>query len=198
MSLGSDTIIRLAIFASGNGSNAEALIQYFQHHSNIRVVAVFVNKPGAGVIEKAKKLNVPVVLFGKEEWQNGSVLKQLHQYRISYILLAGFFWLVPIEILRDYENKILNIHPSLLPKYGGKGMYGIRVHEAVLANNERESGITIHLINEAYDDGEILFQKKIQIEPSDTALTLAHKINQLETYYYPRITEAFILNLKMY
>ncbi len=193
MSSGSK-LIRLSIFSSGNGSNAEALMQYFKYHEKIKICAVFVNKQEAGVIARAKKFDVPVVVFNKEEWMNGSVLKQLHELQIDYILLAGFFWLVPKEIIHQYQNRIVNIHPALLPKYGGKGMYGIRVHEAVINAGEKESGITIHIIDAEYDKGVILFQKTITIQEKESAGSLAKRINLLELENYGPVIEAFILN----
>jgi phosphoribosylglycinamide formyltransferase-1 len=194
MSSGSK-LIRISIFSSGNGSNAEALLHHFQNHTHIKVCAVFVNNPLAGVIARTNKFDVPVVLFNKEEWLNGTVLKQLQELKIDYILLAGFFWLVPQNIIQPYHNRILNIHPALLPKYGGKGMYGSRVHQAVLAAGEKESGITIHLINEEYDKGEILFQKTIAVLEHDTAKSIAQRINQLELENYGPVAEAYIMSI---
>lgn len=192
MSSASDAVVRLALFASGRGSNAEALLRHFQHHPFIHISALFTNNPQAAVIEIAQTYQVPVVVFTKEEWQNGKVLKQLQTLHINYILLAGFLWLVPQDIIQLYRNRILNIHPSLLPKYGGKGMYGKHVHEAVLQAVEKESGITIHLIDEAYDRGKILFQKSIEVLQNDTAETLAKRINQLELTYYGPVAEEYI------
>jgi phosphoribosylglycinamide formyltransferase-1 len=187
-------LINVALFSSGNGTNAEALIQYFENHTLIKICAVFVNKQDAGVIARANRYGISVILFNKDEWNNGFVLKQLQQSAIDYILLAGFFWLVPNDLIQHFPDHILNIHPSLLPKYGGKGMYGIGVHEAVLKSGEKMSGITIHLVNEDYDSGTILFQKELLINPGEDAVQLAVRVNELEKYYYPRVAEIFIIS----
>lgn len=192
MSSASDAVVRIALFASGRGSNAEALMRHFQHHPFIHICALFTNNPRAAVIDIAQSFRVPVVVFTKEEWQTGKVLNQLQTLHINYILLAGFLWLVPQDIIQHYRHRILNIHPSLLPKYGGKGMYGKHVHEAVIQAGEKESGISIHLIDEAYDRGKILFQKTIEVLEKDTAETLAKRINELELAYYGPVAEEYI------
>ncbi len=185
---------RVAIFASGNGTNAEALMRYFKHHLSIQICAVFVNNPHAGVISKAEQLSVPVILFNREEWEQGVVLDKLISLHVGYIMLAGFLWMVPVKILSHFKEKILNIHPSLLPSHGGKGMYGLSVHKAVLKAGDKESGITIHVIDEEYDKGKILFQKSIPVLDNDTAESLAKRVNQLELKYYAPVAETYFVN----
>ncbi len=183
----------IAIFASGSGTNAEALIRYFTNHTFVHVSLVLSNKADAYVLERAKNLGVSRVVFNKAQLnQAGFIANILKEHRIHYIVLAGFLWLMPDDLLRKYERKILNIHPALLPKYGGKGMYGMRVHEAVAANQEHESGITIHFVDPVYDHGEIIFQAKCPVEASDTPEMIAAKVHQLEYAHYPRVVEEVI------
>ncbi len=188
--------IKLAIFASGSGTNAENIIRYFRNHPLIRVVLVACNNPEAYVIRRAEKLDVPCYLFGKKEmYQSTQLLETLHKYGVDFIILAGFLWLIPENILKEFQGRILNIHPALLPAYGGKGMYGDRVHKAVLENRERVTGITIHLVNENYDEGEIIFQEKCNIDPDrDSVDDIAAKVHKLEYRYYPWIIEMYIQN----
>ncbi|MCZ8353807.1 MAG: phosphoribosylglycinamide formyltransferase [Cyclobacteriaceae bacterium] len=179
---------RLAIFASGSGSNAEAIMKFFEHHAIIEVALIISNKENAGVIEKAKQFDVKSLLINKEAfYQSRAVLQILQSHGISHIVLAGFLLLVPDYLIKAYPDKIINIHPSLLPKFGGKGMYGMHVHRAVITAKENESGLTIHLVNEHFDDGEILLQVKCAIETNDSAETLAKKVLQLEHKHYPRV-----------
>lgn len=184
---------QLVIFASGNGSNAENLIQYFHQHENIRVKAVYTNNPQAGVIQRCQRLNVPCRVFNKSQWQNGEALSWLFHDQATCLVLAGFLWLVPKGFITAFSNNIINIHPSLLPKYGGKGMFGTHVHEAVLNAGEKQSGITIHLVNEEYDKGTVLFQKNLNIENISTAAELAFAIHQLEHQYFAPVIEAYLL-----
>ena len=188
-------MIRLAIFASGSGTNAQKLMEFFEDDHEVSVGAVFCNKPEAQVIERSKKFGIPVELFEKRDLMNPHFCKRLDFHFIDVIVLAGFLLKIPPHIIRAFPDRIINIHPSLLPKYGGKGMYGNKVHEAVLANNESESGITIHLVNEIYDDGRILCQKTCQVLPGDTSADLAARIHKLEHEYFPMIVNEYVRTL---
>ncbi len=179
--------IHIAIFASGTGTNARKIIEYFEKGS-IKVSLIVCNVPGAGVLEIAKEKGIPSLLINKNDFINTGYVESLQNAEINFIVLAGFLWKVPEVLIKAYPKAIINIHPALLPKYGGKGMYGSRVHEAVIAANEKESGITIHWVNENYDEGAIIFQEKCSINSSDTAETLANKIHALEhTHFAPTI-----------
>ncbi len=181
----------LAIFASGNGSNAENIIQYFKNNPDDAVMGVFCNNPNAFVIDRAKKLEVPCFVFGKKDlYESSTVFLQLQKLQVTHIILAGFLWLIPENIIENYSNRIINIHPALLPKYGGKGMYGNRVHSEVIKNKETESGISIHFVNKNYDEGDIIFQSKCNIDPiNETIESLACKIHALEQMHFPRVIE---------
>lgn len=184
---------KLAIFASGNGTNAQRISEYFADNKSIKVDCIIYNRSNAYVAERAKKLGVPAQYFNREDfYSNGRVLQYLKEHGIDWIILAGFLWLVPKEILEAFPNHIINIHPALLPKYGGKGMYGEHVHHAVIANHEKESGITIHIVDSQYDKGTTLFQAKCQLTQEDTPDTLAAKIHELEQTYFPVIIEKTI------
>jgi phosphoribosylglycinamide formyltransferase-1 len=185
----------IAVFASGSGTNAQNLIEYFQANPNLRVKLVICNKPDAGVIARAEKLNVPVKLFTKNELQDGEkLMATLREFQIDTIILAGFLLLIPSYLVQAFPNRIINIHPALLPKYGGKGMYGSKVHESVIDQGESESGITIHLVNEHYDEGAILFQAKCEVAANETPESLAQKIHTLEHQHYPKVIENYLLN----
>lgn len=178
----------IAIFASGSGTNAENIIRYFEENDSVRVSLVLSNKSDAYVLERARALGVPCVAVPKEGWVDGrAVLDLLREYRIGFIVLAGFLLRVPEALLNVYPNKIINIHPALLPKFGGKGMYGDRVHEAVIAAGEKESGITIHYINEHYDEGSIVFQATCPVLLEDSVEDVAAKVHALEYEHYPVI-----------
>lgn len=184
----------IAVFASGNGSNAENIFRYFQHHASIRVSCLLSNKQDAFVLERAKQWNIPTYTFNKTDlYENGKVAEILQKKQIDWIVLAGFLWLIPAWMIEQYPQRILNIHPALLPQYGGKGMYGMKVHRAVWENKETCTGITIHYVNAFYDEGEIVFQAKTQISPEDTPETIAQKVHQLEYKYFPAIIEQTIL-----
>ena len=186
---------KIAIFASGSGSNAENIIQYFAQKPQFCVKSVFCNVPDAYVLERAKKYRIPTFVFNREEFRNpDKVFRQLQEQEIDFIVLAGFLWLMPSFITAAWPNKIVNIHPALLPAYGGKGMYGHYVHEAVIAAGEKESGITIHYVNDHYDQGAIIFQAKCPVLPTDTPDDLAARIHELEYRYCPEIIEKTILN----
>lgn len=187
------TAIRLAIFASGNGTNAEAIIRRFQNHEQIAVATVLTNNPEAMVIQRAKKLNTPTRIFNRIQFrESGEVLVWLKEAGVTHIVLAGFLWLVPETLIKPYKGKILNIHPSLLPKHGGKGMYGSHVHEAVKKSGDPVTGITIHLVNEQFDTGKILFQASCPVEVTDTAETIAGKVHQLEQAHFPTVIEKWL------
>ena len=184
----------IVLFASGNGSNAEEIIRYFKKNNQGTVVAIFSNKPDAKVLDRAKNHNIPSVVFNKAQLNEGFVLEKLHQFQPDLIVLAGFLLKFPESILKEYP-KVINIHPALLPKYGGKGMYGMNVHQAVLENDEKETGITIHYVNEHYDEGEFIFQKSVNIEDCKSAEEIAHKIHELEHQYFPTVISE-VLNSK--
>jgi phosphoribosylglycinamide formyltransferase-1 len=186
---------RIVVFASGNGSNAEKIILHFKNSEKSNVVAVFSNNAHAKVLDIAKSHGVATFVFTKEELNEDVVLEQLNAIQPELIVLAGFLWKFPESIIKVYPNKVINVHPALLPKYGGKGMYGKYVHEAVLKNEESETGITIHYVNEHYDEGEFIFQKAVAIEGCATADEVAAKVHALEHQYFPQVIEQ-LLNKK--
>jgi phosphoribosylglycinamide formyltransferase-1 len=182
----------LALFASGSGTNVENIINYFKQATKkkVNIGVVCVNNPHAGVIERAQRANIPVYIFDRNDfYHTENVLEKLREYRVDAIVLAGFLWLVPDNLLQRFPRRILNIHPALLPAHGGKGMYGMHVHRAVVANQERQSGITIHEVNGEYDRGKIIFQAACAVMSGDTPETLAVKVHQLEYLHFPRIIE---------
>ena len=180
----------LVIFASGSGSNAENIIRYFATKPDFCVKKIYCNVPGAYVLERARQLQVPACVFTREEFRNpDKLLRRLQDEGTDFIVLAGFLWLVPPCITAAYPNRIINIHPALLPAYGGKGMYGHHVHEAVLAAGEQQSGITIHYVNDRYDSGDIIFQATCPVLPDDTPDTLAARVHELEYRHFPRVIE---------
>ena len=186
----------IAIFASGNGTNAENIIKYFENHPNIHVSLVLSNISDAFVLERAKKLKVPVKVFNRQEfYESTKVDKLLEETKINFIVLAGFLLLIPERLLNIYKGRIVNIHPALLPKYGGKGMYGMKVHEAIVSNKETESGISIHYVDSIYDNGQIIFQKRFSIEEGENAEDIARKVHKLEYEYYPKVIEKIIMEL---
>lgn len=184
---------KIVLFASGNGSNAEAIIRYFENQSIATVVAVFSNKPEAKVLERAKNHGIPSFVFTKTQLQETYVLDQLQLLQPDLIVLAGFLLQFPTTILKVFPN-VINIHPALLPKYGGKGMYGMHVHQAVLDHKEIETGITIHYVNEQYDEGEFIFQKAVNIEECKTPEAIAQKVHELEHQYFPEVIGKLITN----
>ena len=187
-------MIKLAILASGNGTNAQRISEYFAKSEQVSVDCIVYNKRNAYVAERAKRLGVPSQYFGRADfYENGKVLQYLKEREIDWVILAGFLWLVPEDILEAFPNRIINIHPALLPNYGGKGMYGHHVHEAVVANKERETGITIHIVDKHYDKGTILFQAKCTVSPEDTPDTVADKIHLLEQEHFPVVIEKTVL-----
>jgi phosphoribosylglycinamide formyltransferase-1 len=184
---------RIVVFASGSGTNTQNIIQYFQQSDVARVVLVLTNNKNAKVLDRSKKLNTKSLYFNKEDlYTNEKVLQLLEDTKPDLIVLAGFLLKFPDDILRKFPGKVINIHPALLPKYGGKGMYGSHVHKAVVANKENESGITIHYVNERYDEGKVIFQKKTQLSGSDTAETVAEKVHALEYEWLPKVIEKIL------
>jgi phosphoribosylglycinamide formyltransferase-1 len=187
------SITHIAIFASGAGTNAQKIIDKFRNSSLIKITLIVCNKEGAGVLSIAEKEKIPSLIINKERFFKGDTyLPELKDHSIDFIVLAGFMWKIPAVLIHNYPNKIINIHPALLPKYGGKGMYGHHVHEAVIAAKERQSGITIHYVDELYDHGNIIFQETCSVDETDTAVSLAQKIHVLEHLYYPRIVEEIV------
>ena len=186
---------KLAIFASGSGSNAENICNYFAGHSDIEVVLICTNKRDAFIVKRAEKLHIPVIFITKTELSNFDDLhEKLQNARVDFIILAGFLLKLPTIMVVKYPNRILNIHPSLLPKYGGRGMYGNAVHKAVLKNKETESGISIHFVNQNYDKGELILQENCSVSANETLETLTAKIHQLEQKYFPLTIEKVLKN----
>lgn len=183
----------LVLFASGQGSNAKAIIQYFKPNPNVRVNMIVCNNPKAGVIQMAESENIPILMVTRQSFQETEFLEKLKAQKPELIVLAGFLWKIPEKIVTAFPQKIINLHPALLPKYGGKGMYGMHVHEAVKAAGEKESGITIHWVNEHYDEGAILMQAHCPVFSDDLPDNIASRIHQLEHFYLPRTIE-FLLS----
>lgn len=186
---------KIVLFASGSGTNAENIIKYFVQSKLGTVEAVFTNNPNAKVIERAKKYGVPTQIFSKEQFFESEVLQKINLIQPDLIVLAGFLLKFPENIIAAYPDKIINIHPALLPKYGGKGMYGMNIHNAIVANREKETGITIHFVNENYDEGNIIFQQNVVLGGDETPEGVAAKIHELEQKYFPTVIEG-ILNQK--
>jgi phosphoribosylglycinamide formyltransferase-1 len=188
---------QIAIFASGAGSNAARIIDHFRHHATIKISLIVCNKSGAGVLSIAEKEGIPTLLLEKERFFRGDAyVEELRERKIDFLVLAGFLWKIPTNLVKAYNGNILNIHPALLPKYGGKGMYGQFVHEAVIQAKETATGITIHYVDELYDHGHIVFQAHFPVEANDTPESLAQKVHTLEHEHYPRIIEQVICNLQ--
>lgn len=187
-------MINIAIFASGTGSNALNIHSYFKDHPSIVIEGVYSNNPEAGILESAPKVGLHAETFTREEMKDGSLCKRLQSRNIDYIVLAGFLWLIPEHLVDAFPGKIINIHPALLPNYGGKGMYGMNVHRAVIEAKESKSGISIHEVNQEYDKGDLLFQAEVSIEDGDSPEDLAKKIHKLEYQHFPQVIEQWILN----
>ena len=189
---------RIAVFASGNGTNAAQLFSYFNSHDKIEVCLLLSNNPNAHVLERAKQVGVEAKVFDREQFvERNTVLQWLREREITHLVLAGFLWLMPEKFVREFPDRIVNIHPALLPRFGGKGMYGMKVHEAVKAAGAEETGITIHLVNERFDEGTILFQAKTAVGPDDTPEDIAHKVHQLEYAHYAQVIERWILGMQL-
>lgn len=184
---------RIAIFASGSGSNAEKICEYFSGRQDVEVSLILTNNPQAGVIQRARKLHIPVIVFDRKTfYETERILELLQNNKIDLIVLAGFMMLIPQFLVNGYPDKMVNIHPALLPKHGGKGMYGHFVHEAVVAAGDLQSGITIHFVNENYDEGSIIFQATCEVTPTDSAEDVAKKVQALEHQYYPSIIDEVV------
>jgi phosphoribosylglycinamide formyltransferase 1 len=190
--LNTSNLVNIAIFASGSGSNAENIANYFKDHSGIKVKLILTNNPKALVLERANKSGIEAITFSRDEFYNSeSIVDQLKNHEIHFVVLAGFMWLMPAYLVKAYAQKIVNIHPALLPKYGGKGMFGNFVHNAVAAAGEKETGITIHYVNERYDEGNIIFQAKCSVD-NDKPEQIASKVHELEYAHYPKVIETVI------
>lgn len=188
---------RIAIFASGSGSNAQKIMEYFKNHNDAEVAIVLTNNPEAYVLQRADNFEIPSHIFDKQEfYKTDHVVQLLKNLQIDLIVLAGFLWLIPQNLIQAFPNKIINIHPALLPKFGGKGMYGDKVHQTVLDAGEEESGITIHLVNENFDEGEVIHQSRFRIEQGDDIEMIKFKGQQLEHLHYPRVVEQILKKMK--
>lgn len=185
----------IVLFASGSGSNVENIAHYFASSSKIKISCVLTNNPDAPVLERCRRLKIPALYFNRDAFSKSSVvLDLLNSLQPDLIVLAGFLWKIPVELVKAFPNKIINIHPALLPKYGGKGMYGAHVHEAVKAAEEKETGITIHYVNEHYDEGAIIFQSTTALQKEDTAASIAEKVHALEYQHFPKVIEDILLH----
>jgi phosphoribosylglycinamide formyltransferase-1 len=181
---------KIAIFASGTGSNTQRIIDHFRGNKDASVALILSNNPAAGVLGIARKEEIPYIIIDREKFfQSNYYLQLLKENNIQWIVLAGFLWKIPTELIDGFKGKMVNIHPALLPKFGGKGMYGAKVHEAVIQSGDRESGITIHLVDEIYDHGKIIFQARCPVSPEDDANSLAKKIHELEYQHFPKVIE---------
>jgi len=185
---------KVVLFASGNGTNVERIAEYFAESPRVEVSMVFTNNPRAGVLKRALKAGLPSLVFSRDDfYRTSKIIDRLKDINPDLIVLAGFLWLVPDELIKAFPRKIINIHPALLPKYGGKGMYGGYVHQAVIGNGEKESGITIHYVNEKYDDGQIIFQSSFKLSENETPQSLAEKIHRQEYEHFPKVIERLLL-----
>jgi len=188
---------RIAIFASGSGSNAQKIMEHFKRNAEAEVVLVLTNNPQAYVLQRADNFEIPSHIFTRQEfYDSDDVIRLLKNLQVDLIVLAGFLWLVPQSLLNAFPNKIINLHPALLPKYGGKGMYGDHVHKAVLAAKEEESGITIHFVSENFDEGEVIHQSRFKIDPDDNLEVIKFKGQQLEHQYFPKVIESLLKKMK--
>lgn len=184
------SVKKIAVFASGSGTNTARIADYFREHKQVKLALVVSNRPEAGVIKIASKENIPTLLVEKERFFRGDAyIPEFKKAGIDHIVLAGFLWKIPVKLLESFPGRIINIHPALLPKFGGKGMYGQHVHSAVISNKETESGISIHFIDEIYDHGKLIFQARCPVEPNDTPETLARRVQQLEQEHYAKVIE---------
>lgn len=191
-------MIHLALFCSGSGSNAQQIMEYFLGNVQIKVALVVSSNPEAYVLQRAAGFGIPTIIISKEDLKSeGDLLPILKNHHIDYIILAGFIWKIPSKIVDTFTDKILNIHPSLLPKFGGKGMYGIKVHEAVKLQGEKESGMTIHLVNHKYDDGRILYQDICQVFAQDTPEDISQRVLKLEHFHYSRVIDNYITSREL-
>lgn len=186
----------IAVFVSGSGSNAENIVNFFRNSDLARVTAFFSNKKDAFALERACNLGVPSLYFNRNDFYNSDkILRALKEQNTDIVVLAGFLWLVPQHIIESYQGRIINIHPALLPKFGGKGMFGMNVHNAVVENKEKETGITIHYVNSHYDEGDVIYQERVEVLPTDTPDDVAKKVHELEYKYFPSVIEKLIATL---
>ncbi|MCH7399329.1 phosphoribosylglycinamide formyltransferase [Belliella sp. DSM 107340] len=183
---------KIAILASGSGSNAEKIIEYFQNSEKAQIVLVASNKKDAYVLERAKKFSVPTFIFNRSDLEDGLLTKMLSSLEVDFVVLAGFLLKIPQGLIKAFPERIVNIHPALLPKYGGKGMYGMHVHQAVKDASDSETGITIHLVNENYDEGKVIFQAGVEVLETDTPEDIANKVHALEHKYFPNVIESLL------
>ncbi len=184
---------KIVLFASGNGSNVQRIAEYFSNDPDIMVSMVLTNNPKAGVLSRAEKLDLPVLIFSRDDfYKTSKVVDAVNKISPDLIVLAGFLWLIPVSFIEAFPDKIINIHPALLPKYGGKGMYGHHVHDAVIRNREPQSGITIHYVNQHYDDGQVIFQSSFSLSADETPETLAAKIHEQEYEHFPKVIEMLL------
>ena len=183
---------RIILFASGSGTNVENIIRFFKQNSQVEVVNVFTNNPNAGVIDRIRYTKIPTIVFDKEQLNSGALSKQLELLNPDLIVLAGFLLKIPFDFITAFREKIINIHPSLLPKYGGKGMYGDRVHQSVKDAGDKATGISIHYVNENYDEGSIIFQAKVEVAEEDSISQIAYKVHQLEYKYFPEVIQKIL------
>jgi len=189
-------IKKIALFASGSGSNVQNIAEYFKNSDKIKVDCILSNKKDAHVLQRAKNLKIDSCVFNRDEFYNTEkILDFLVEREIDFVVLAGFLWLVPGYLIEHYKNKLINIHPALLPKYGGRGMYGMKVHEAVAASGDNETGITIHYVNEKYDEGDIIFQSKCAISKEDSPNSIANKVHTLEYEHFPKVIEKLVMEI---
>jgi len=185
---------KIALFCSGSGSNAQKIMDYFKGSETLEVVILMANKEDAFALERAKKMEVPTFVFNRKDfYETNEVINELKKRGVEWVILAGFLWLIPESLIENFPNRIINIHPALLPKFGGKGMYGMNVHKAVVAANEIESGITIHYVNKNYDEGEFIFQVSCSIDANDSPEDVAKKILQLEHEHFPKVIEKLVI-----
>tara|TARA_B100001057_G_scaffold491319_1_gene581303 strand:- start:890 stop:1468 length:579 start_codon:yes stop_codon:yes gene_type:complete len=192
--MGDKTVKKIIFFASGSGTNVENIIKYFQDNTAVEIALILTNNPNAGVIKRVKKLKKPLILFSKRELLDQSLLRKIISINPDLIILAGFLLKIPKEFVKVFPKRIINIHPSLLPKFGGKGMYGNNVHQFVKDAGEQITGITIHIVNECFDLGEIIFQASVPIAPDDTVQQIADKVHQLEYAHYPKLVNKLLFS----
>ncbi len=190
--MGNKKVKKIILFASGSGTNVENIIKYFHDNIHVEIVGVFTNNPKAGVIDRVEQMKIPLKIFNKLELNNGELVKQICLLAPDLIVLAGFLLKIPLNFTKIFFKKIINIHPSLLPKHGGKGMYGDRVHQSVKKAREKETGISIHYVNEHYDEGSIIFQAKVRVQEEDSIRKIARKVHRLEYKYYPEIIQKLL------
>ena len=190
--MGNKKVKKIILFASGSGTNVENIIKYFNDNIHVEIVGVFTNNPKAGVIDRVEQMKIPLNIFNKLELNNGELVKHICLLTPDLIVLAGFLLKIPLDFTKIFFNKIINIHPSLLPKHGGKGMYGDRVHQSVKKAGDKETGISIHYVNEHYDDGSIIFQAKVRVLEQDSIRKIARKVHRLEYKYYPEIIQKLL------